>query len=76
MIAAIVERHVTHHPRAADTSEGIRSWWVAPYRSGDSLADVQRALDYLVDRGRMSRTVLPDGTLIYGGAASPTNREA
>jgi len=71
LIAGIIERYVTDHPRAADTPEGIRSWWVARQRYGDSLDNVQKALDYLVGHGRISRTVLPDGTTVYGRAVSP-----
>jgi hypothetical protein len=70
LIARIIERYVTDHPRAADTPEGIRSWWVARQRYGDSLEDVQKALDYLVEHGRISRTVLPDGAALYGRAVS------
>jgi len=69
-IAEIIERYVMEHPRAADTPEGIRSWWMGRRRYGDSLNDVQVALDYLVGHGRISRTVLPDGTMIYGRALS------
>jgi hypothetical protein len=71
VIADIIERYLTEHPRAADTHEGIRSWWVGRKRHGDLLSDVQTALDYLVERGRISRTVLLDGTVIYGRAPSP-----
>jgi hypothetical protein len=72
MIAAIIERHLIDYPRAADTTEGIRSWWVGRHRSGVSLADVEHALDWLVGRGRMSRTVLADGTIVFGRAVPPT----
>jgi hypothetical protein len=71
VIAQVIERYVTEHPRAADTPKGICTWWVAPQDQGDSLADVQLALDYLVERGRLSRTVLADGTVIYARAAPP-----
>jgi hypothetical protein len=71
VIAQIIERYVMEHPRAADTPKGICTWWVAPQARADSIADVQLALDYLVERGRMSRTTLADGTVIYAGPAPP-----
>jgi len=65
MIAQIIERYVTEHPRAADTAEGVRSWWIGGERYGDSLEDVEKALIYLVEAGRLRRTMLPDGAAIY-----------
>jgi len=70
-IAKIIERYVTEHPRAADTVEGIRSWWIAREEPDASLEVVQQALDRLTQSGRLSRTTLPDGTAIYARAAPP-----
>ena len=69
MIAQIIEEYLRDHPRAADTSEGIRSWWVAPACYGASREDVQTALDHLVEIGRMSRVELVGGAAIYTRAA-------
>ncbi len=66
VIAQIIERYVANHPRAADTAEGVRAWWVGGERHGASLADVQKALDSLVESGRLCRSILPDGVAIYG----------
>jgi hypothetical protein len=65
VIARRIECYVTQHPQAADTSEGICMWWLGNERGGDSLEDVQIALDYLVETGRLSRLVHADGTTIY-----------
>jgi hypothetical protein len=73
VIADIIERYVNDHPRAADTPEGIRSWWVSRQRHGESVDDVQNALDYLVALGHLSRVALPDGAMIYARAAPPGN---
>jgi hypothetical protein len=75
VIAGIIERYVTDHPRAADTPEGIRSWWVARQRFGDSVDEVQKALDYLVARRRLASSVLPDGTVIFRAARAPNDLE-
>jgi hypothetical protein len=65
VIAQIIERYVTKHPRAADTAEGVRAWWVGAERHDASIEDVQRALDVLVESGRLRRSILPDGAAIY-----------
>jgi hypothetical protein len=69
VIADMIERYVSKRPQAADTPRGISQWWVEG--RGGSLADVQQALDYLVEIGRLSRIVLPDGTVIYARAGPP-----
>jgi hypothetical protein len=68
VIADIIERYVTEHPRAADTAKGICEWWVTGQGYTGSIVDVQNALDHLVQLGRLSRTVLADGTVIYASA--------
>jgi hypothetical protein len=70
-IAEVIERYLHNHPRAADTSDGIRSWWITRERAGDSPGEVQIALDYLVDGCRLSRSVLTDGTVVYSAAMKP-----
>lgn len=69
-IAQIIENYVTEHPRAADTAEGIRIWWVAPACYSASREEVQTALDHLVEFGRMARVVIAGGTAIYARAAA------
>jgi len=69
VIADMIERYVSEHPRAADTARGISHWWVEGH-SG-SPADVQQALDHLVEAGRLSRIMLADGTVIYARAGPP-----
>jgi hypothetical protein len=65
VISRTIERYVIEHPQAADTREGIHMWWLAGERGGESLEDVQAALDYLVEAKCLSRIVLADGTIIY-----------
>lgn len=73
VIAGIIERYLNEHPRAADTPEGICSWWIARQRYDESLDDVQNAINYLVELGRMSRVALPDGSAVYARAAPSGN---
>jgi hypothetical protein len=69
VIADMIERYVSEHPRAADTVRGISQWWVEGRRG--SPAEVQQALDRLVEAGRLSRIMLADGTVIYARAGPP-----
>jgi Fe2+ or Zn2+ uptake regulation protein len=68
-MADTIERYAREHPQAGDTASGISQWWVEDH--GGSPADVQQALDYLVENGRLSRIVLADGTVIYARAGPP-----
>src|SRR5262249_34027654 len=70
LITGIIERYIMEHPLAADTPEGIRSWWIASQCQA-SLKDVQMALDHLVESRCLSRVTLIDGTVIYAHAAQP-----
>ena len=46
-IADAIERYMREHPRAADTAEGVRSWWIANECRNDPPGEVQNALDLL-----------------------------
>ncbi len=74
-IAEAIDRYVSEHPNAADTPEGIRSWWIGRDRALASLEDVQKALDHLVARGRLARVTLADGTTVYTRGASWTDAQ-
>lgn len=68
-IAAEIDRYLEAHPQAADSVEGIRQWWLTalgPQRS----ALVEAALGHLLVRGIVVREVMPDGTVLYGRAAT------
>jgi Fe2+ or Zn2+ uptake regulation protein len=70
-IAREITRYLTAHPRAGDTVDGIRTWWLAGRRES-SPTNVLRALEALVERGVVQRHALPDGTTIY--SAAPPDR--
>ena len=53
------------HPNAADSVEGIIQWWLPQQQSLVDINDLQQALDYLVETGAASRTVLLDGRMLY-----------
>jgi Fe2+ or Zn2+ uptake regulation protein len=60
--------YIKEHPEAADSLEGIASWWLSAPPHAPSLEAVQAALDLLVDQGRMARLQLADGRTLYKSA--------
>ncbi len=68
MIADEIERYLATRPDAADTFGGINRWWLARLQLEDASGDVQRALDLLVQRKVVVKTILPDGNALYGNA--------
>lgn len=64
LISAIT-LYLKAHPNAADSVEGIMQWWLPQQQNPVDINDLQHALDYLVDTGAVSRTVLLDGRMLY-----------
>ncbi|RUL78939.1 hypothetical protein [Dyella choica] len=63
------------HPHAADTLEGIVSWWLPQQRYEIEHERIKRVLEHLVQGGELCSYRLPDGAVLYalnhGGDASP-----
>lgn len=64
-IAQEIERYLLTHPYAADSLEGVVKWWIARQCFEESYDHVQQALDFLIARGRIRKTMNTDGTYIY-----------
>jgi hypothetical protein len=75
-IADVIDRYISEHPNAADTPEGVRSWWLGRHRPSASLEDVRKALDHLVERGRLARVTLADGTTVYTRGVARSDAQA
>jgi len=74
--AGISERileYLNDHPDAADAVDGIRQWWL-PRGAERSTADVQAALDTLVERGLIARIERPGTPPVYRRAPRPGGR--
>lgn len=56
--------HLSIHPGAADTINGIASWWLEADEA--ALETVEQAVLGLVGDGLMERRLTLDGTAIYG----------
>ncbi|HEY8011954.1 MAG TPA: hypothetical protein VIE67_13255 [Rudaea sp.] len=52
-------------PRAADTLEGIVSWWLPLQRYEIARVRIETVLAHLVDAGVLRRDRLPDGADLY-----------
>lgn len=57
--------YLDRHPDAADTLDGIVSWWLPQQRYVTERDRIERALGGLVERGELRRDRLPDGAVLY-----------
>ena len=65
LLAQAIEAHLAAHPNAADSVDGVLSWWLAPRGIHASRPDVEEALETLVARQRIRSVRLADGTRLY-----------
>jgi hypothetical protein len=66
-----VRRYLDENLRAADSLDGVATFWVRSGVHGGSVAVVQRALDLLTAAGRVSQETLPDGRILYRATGAP-----
>ena len=67
-IAERIERYLTQRPEAADTAEGISTWWLSSPLGPDALPAVLAALLQLEARGIVVRTEREGGATIFSSA--------
>lgn len=65
MVARQICGYLINHPKAADSMEGIVSWWLNSRQSLPRLEIVRDALDLLESKGLIVSRILPDGNAIY-----------
>ena len=68
-LIAAIESYLKERPDAADSAEGIASWWLVGSGLDASLVEVQEALESLERKGTVTTQVMLDGRLIYLAAA-------
>ena len=64
-LAQEIVRYLESHPNAVDTRFGIVKWWLRFRRYEEALDKVQRALDYLVDQGLVTKNTTLSGEALY-----------
>jgi hypothetical protein len=80
VLAEEIRLYLETHPAAADTLDGIVSWWLPGPRHPHAVESVERALDMLADAGVVEKVTRSDGHVIYRRAhlgrsrAVPPNR--
>ncbi|WEN13744.1 hypothetical protein PY254_10860 [Rhodanobacter sp. AS-Z3] len=57
--------YLAQHPDAADTLDGIVSWWLPTQRYEAERQCVEKALEHMVERGQLCRDHLPGGSVLY-----------
>jgi len=58
-----IRGYLAEHREAADTADGIATWWLAD--DPVPVGIVEQALKLLMEEKLVERQVLPDGTVIY-----------
>lgn len=81
VLAAQIRHYLEAHPAAADTLDGIVSWWLPYQRDSQTVENVERALDALTVAGVVEKLRRSDGHVIYrrahrrrGRGADPAGR--
>lgn len=65
VLAEEIRLYLETHPAAADTLDGIVSWWLPGPRHPPAVESVERALDMLADAGVVEKVTRSDGHVIY-----------
>ena len=64
-IARDIEAYLLNHPTAADTTVGVTQWWLTRQRYEQSFDKVSKAIDLLVECGKLTMQINSEGEVIY-----------
>lgn len=64
-VECAVLAYLAQHPDAADTLDGIVSWWLPKQRYETERRRIEKALGHMVERGELCCGRLPGGTVLY-----------
>jgi hypothetical protein len=64
-VECAVLAYLAQHPDAADTLDGIVSWWLPKQRYETERQRIEKALNLMVERGQLCCDRLPGGTALY-----------
>lgn len=62
-LADEIAGYLDSHPDAADSAEGILTWWLARQRYAQTKRNVEQALEYLTEQGRVRVSEGPHGRI-------------
>ena len=74
-IASTIRDYLSTHPNAADSVEGIATWWLVQQRYEYALEEVKQALQQLVSSG-LVKTVEVGGRRIYMSIETRTDQSS
>lgn len=64
-LAKEISRYLAKREGAADTFDGLVTWWLFRQRLAEAENKVRLAVQYLCDNGVIRKRTLADGTVIY-----------
>lgn len=64
-VETAVLAYLQKHPEAADTLDGIVSWWLPQQRYETDRERIERVLSELVTHGKLRCEQLPGGAVLY-----------
>ena len=74
-IANEIRNYILAHPNAADSLEGVIKWWLMRQRFESATDRVQKALDYLIAEGLVSKKAVASGRVVYAVAKQQEMRK-
>jgi Fe2+ or Zn2+ uptake regulation protein len=66
-----IMRYVAHRSSAAETPQGVNSVWLKRGYTAGNVAEVEAALEALVEQGHMEKHTLPGGATLFRKADAP-----
>lgn len=69
-LANEISRYLAQREGAADTFDGLVTWWLFRQRLAEAENKVRLAVQYLCDNGVIHKRTLADGTVIYMAESS------
>jgi len=64
-VADEITHYIIKNPNAADSIEGITTWWLTQQRYETAMNIVQDALELLVTSGKLQKIPKGDGKVVY-----------
>lgn len=73
-LAAEISRYLAQREGAADTFEGLVTWWLFRQRLAEAENKIRLAVQYLCDHGVIRKRTLADGTILYMAASGAVGK--